>query len=192
MEDSPCEVRIVDSPPLRNKATLPHVFSQGTLGETQSDILISPTLLSALSLLSSHLTALRRTLPRANINAIYRRIGSHLSNHILQGAILYRRPREVGEVERRALLRESELWVETCRLALPGAGERVEVPWRRLVQAGRILGAGDKAWTQILKASFDDRSPEEWETRVTELIGGAELSREEVCMIARTRSDCAL
>jgi len=169
-----------------------HLSSQGNVHETQSDIFIFPTLLSTLSLLSSHLTALRRTLPRANINAIYRRIGSHLSNHILQGAILYRRPHEVTDAERKALLRESELWVETCRLALPGAGERVEVPWRRLAQAGRILGADDGAWTQILKVSFDDRSPEEWEAKITESIGGAELSREEVCMIARTRSDCAL
>ncbi|KAI9511767.1 TIP-1 family-domain-containing protein [Russula earlei] len=149
--------------------------SQGT----HSDMIISPTLLPAVSLLSSHLTALRRTLPRANINAIYRRIGSYLSDHILQGSILYRRPREVTDVERKALQRECELWVETCRFALPGAGERVEVPWRRLVQAGRILGADDEVWTQILARSFDDVGLEEWETRAVELIGGAELSRDE-------------
>jgi hypothetical protein len=135
---------------------------------------------------------LRRTLPRANINSIYRRIGSHLNTHILQRAILYRRPREVTDIERKALQREIELWVETCRLALPGAGEYAEVPWRRLVQAGRVLGADDEFWMQILKALFDDVGLEEWETRAMNLMDGVELTREEVRMIARTREDCPL
>ena len=126
------------------------------------------------------------------MNLIYRRIGSHLNTHILQRSILYRRPHEVTDIERKALQRESELWVETCRLALPGAGERVEVPWRRLAQAGRILGADDEVWMQIFKLSFDDVGTEEWETRVADLIGGTELSREEIRMIARTREDCAI
>lgn len=143
-------------------------------------------------MLSSHLSVLRRTLPRTNTNTVYRRIGSHLNTHILQRAILYRRPREVTDAERRALQRESELWVETCRLALPEAGDRVEVPWRRLVQAERVLGADDEVWAQILKVSFDDLGQEEWEHKATELIRGAELSREEVRMIARTREDCKL
>lgn len=123
---------------------------------------------------------------------IYRRIGSHLNTHVLQRAILYRRPREVTDVERKALQREIELWVETCRLALPGAGEHVEVPWRRLVQAGRILGADYEAWTEILEVSFDDLGLEEWETKIMTLMDGVELSREEVRMIARTREDCPL
>jgi len=89
------------------------------------------------------------------------------------------------------LQRESELWVETCRIALPDASERVEVPWRRLIQAGRILGADDEAWEEILRASFDNLDPE-WGSRITELIGGTDLSSEEVRMIARTREDCAL
>lgn len=155
-----------------------------------SDITISPTLLPALSALSSHLSFLRRTLPRAPTSSIYRHIGSHLCTHILQRAILYRRAREITSVERRVLQREGELWVETCRLALPDAGEHVEVPWRRLVQAGRILGANDEVWEQILEVSFDDGG-QEWGPRITELIDGADLSREEVRMIVRTREDCA-
>ena len=127
------------------------------------------------------------------MNTIYRRIGSHLNTHILQRAILYRRPGEVTNVERKSLQRESELWVETCRLALPGAGERVEVPWRRLVQAGRVLGADDEVWTRILKVSFDDGvGVEEWENRISELMDCADISREEFRMIARTREDCAI
>jgi hypothetical protein len=156
-----------------------------------SDISISPTLLPALSALSSHLSLLRRTLPRAPTGSIYRRIGSHLCTHILQRAILYRRPREINSDERRVLQRESELWVETCRIALPDAGERVEVPWRRLVQAGRILGANDELWEQILRLAFDDLE-QEWGPRVIELIDGADLSREEVRMIAKTRDDCVI
>ena len=156
-----------------------------------SDMSISPTLLPALSTLSSHLSLLRRTLPHAPTSSIYRRIGSHLCTHILQRAILYRRAREITSAERRVLQRESELWVETCRLALPDAGGRVEVPWRRLIQAGRILGANDEAWKQILEVSFDDHG-QEWGARITELIDGADLSREEVRMVAKTREDCAL
>ena len=170
----------------------PGAASQKDVSRTQSYTFISPTLLPALSILSSHLTALRRTLPRANLNSIYRRIGSHLNTHILQRAILYRRPREVTDVERKALQREIELWVETCRIALPGAGEHVEVPWRPLVQAGRVLGADDEVWTQILRVSFDDIGLEEWETRMMNLMDGVDLSREEVRMIARTREDCTL
>jgi hypothetical protein len=116
----------------------------------------------------------------------------HLDTHILQRAILYRRPREVTDVERKALQREIELWIETCRLALPGAGERVEVPWRRLVQASRVLGADDEFWMRILKLSFDDVGLEEWEARMVELMDGVELSREEIRMVARTREDCPL
>ncbi|KAI9444970.1 TIP-1 family-domain-containing protein [Lactarius indigo] len=168
-----------------------HFASLSSNSAPHSDIAISPTLLPALSALSSHLSLLRRTLPRAPTSSIYRRIGSHLCTHILQRAIFYRRAREITGDERRVLQRESELWVETCRIALPDAGERVEVPWRRLVQAGRILGANDEAWEQILGVSFDNLG-EEWEPRITGLIDGVDLTREEVRMIARAREDCAL
>jgi len=67
----------------------------------------------------------------------------------------------------------------------------VEVSWRRLVQAGRILGADDELWERIFRVSFDDLD-QEWGPQITELIDGADLSREEVRMIARTRDDCAL
>ncbi|KAF8272961.1 TIP-1 family-domain-containing protein [Lactarius quietus] len=103
-----------------------------------SDVSISPTLLPALSALSSHLSLLRRTLPRA--------------------------PTRRAQI----LQRESELWVETCRIALLDAGERIE--------AGRILGANDELWEQILKLSFDDLD-QEWGQRITESIDGADLSR---------------
>ncbi|KAH9050479.1 TIP-1 family-domain-containing protein [Lactarius hengduanensis] len=168
-----------------------HFASLSSNSAPHSDIAISPTLLPALSALSSHLSLLRRTLPRAPTSSIYRRIGSHLCTHVLQRAILYRRAREITDDERRVLQRESELWVETCRIALPDAGERVEVPWRRLVQAGRILGANDEAWEQILGVSFDNLG-QEWGPRITGLIDGADLTREEVRMIARARADCAL
>jgi RAD50-interacting protein 1 len=190
MEDTFREASIITYS-VRNYG-LPRAYSQGEASRTHSDTFISPTLLPALSILSSHLSALYRTLPRANMNSVYRRIGSHLNTHILQRSILYRRPREVTDIERKALQRESELWVETCRLALPGAGERVEVPWRRLAQAGRVLGADDEIWVQILNILFDDVGIEEWEPRITDLIGGTELSHEEIRMIARTREDCAV
>ncbi|KAF8268953.1 TIP-1 family-domain-containing protein [Lactarius quietus] len=168
-----------------------HLASLSIDSARYSDISISPTLLPALSALSSHLSLLRRTLPRVPTSSIYRRIGSHLCTHILQRAILYRRAREITSAERKILHRESELWVETCRIALLDAGERIEVPWRRLVQAGRILGANDELWEQILKLSFDDLD-QEWGQRITELIDGEDLSREEVRMIARTRDDCVV
>jgi RAD50-interacting protein 1 len=190
MEDPFREVGVTTCSARKCGLLRPH--SQGEASKIQTDLFISPTLLPALSILSSHLKALHRILPRASMNSVYRRIGSHLNTHILQRSILYRRPHEVTDVERKALQRESELWVETCRLALPGSGERVEVPWRRLAQAGRVLGADDEVWMQILKLSFEDVNVEEWETRVADLVGGTELSREEIRMIARTREDCAI
>ena len=54
---------------------------------------------------------------------------------------------------------------------------------RRLVQAGRILGAND----EVL---FGDHG-QEW-SRITESIDGADLGREGVCMVERATVDCAL
>ncbi|KAI0067928.1 hypothetical protein BV25DRAFT_1867678 [Artomyces pyxidatus] len=172
-------------------ALKPYFSNQATPRLTQSDLAISPALLPALSILSSHLAFLRRTLPRRNVTSIYRRVATQLSAHILQRAILYRRPHEVSATDGQLLHGECELWVQTCRQALgTGAGGRIEAPWRRLLEAGHIVGADGDRWDRILDTSFGTLGEAQWAEEMESLVGGSELSREEVCMAARTRADC--
>ncbi|TFY64757.1 hypothetical protein EVG20_g5839, partial [Dentipellis fragilis] len=106
-----------------------------------SDIALPPALLSALAVLSAHLSFLVRTLPQSTALALYRQIAARLATHILQRAVFYRGHQRLSAAEGRVLQGECELWVETSRQALGSAGAgskgRVEGPWRRLLEAGR-------------------------------------------------------
>ena len=59
-----------------------------------------------------------------------------------------------------------------------------------MLQAARVVGAQDSEWTRIVDATFGTASDREWEEVMTEVVGFAELSREEVTQIIRTRTDC--
>jgi RAD50-interacting protein 1 len=124
--------------------------------------------------------------------ALYRRIAAHLSTHILQRAIMYRGRGRVTPSEGRVLRAECELWAETSRHALarrtPAA--RVDAPWRPLLQAARVVGAQDGEWTRVVNATLGTASDAEWEAAMVEVVGFAELSRDEVGQIIRTRTDC--
>ena len=151
-------------------------------------------MLPALSILSSHLSVLSRTLPHSTTISLYRNIATNLSTHILQRNILYRGHHRLAPAEGKILHGECELWVETCRQALGsisvGPRGRVEAPWRRLLEAGRVVGAEGERWDAIVAASFGTLSDDEWGARMTDLVDETELSRGEVCMIAKTRTDC--
>ncbi|THH21006.1 hypothetical protein EW146_g461 [Bondarzewia mesenterica] len=173
-----------------------HLLSQGepSPDPSASNIVISPTLLPALSLLSSHLSFLERTLPHGTVLSIYRHVAARLSTHILQRTILYRGHHRLTLEEGKVIHGECRLWVETCRQALGSIGTsskgRVEAPWRRLLEAGQTIGAEGERWDGIVQASFGPMKDSAWEARMAELVDGTELSREEVCMIAKTRTDC--
>ncbi|KAJ7462806.1 TIP-1 family-domain-containing protein [Mycena galericulata] len=157
------------------------------------DIALSQTLLGPISLLSTHLTCLGTTLPQTVMTALYRRISTRLAEHILQRQILYR-----GHISRRegkSIHAECELWVETCQSglgrALSGGRNRVEAPWLKLLQAGRLVGLEGKSWETVGQVTFGTQSPEEWEDLMLEVTGVSEIPREEVQRILKSRDDCS-
>ncbi|PCH33328.1 hypothetical protein WOLCODRAFT_111625 [Wolfiporia cocos MD-104 SS10] len=157
----------------------------------QDDITLVPTLVGPLALLSGHLSFLRATLSRTTATSLYRRIAAHLASHILQRQILYRGRGRVSAEEGRAVLAECELWVETCQVALVHSERaRVEAPWRQLIQASRLLGAEGARWQEALDATFGVTGDQEWEDKMLEIAGFADLSRQEVAQILRVRADC--
>ncbi|KAI0095281.1 TIP-1 family-domain-containing protein [Irpex rosettiformis] len=157
----------------------------------ETDPIALPTsLLNPITLLSSHLTYLQGALPQTTATMLYRRIASSLALHILQRMIMYRGRTRITPQEGRTILAECELWVETCRHALAKAPARAEAPWRSLLQGGRIIGAQGETWVKVVDATLGTSSDSEWETVMVELIGFAELTREDVSRIIRTRADC--
>jgi len=155
------------------------------------DLAVSQTLLGPIALLSSHLTYLRTNLPQTTLTALYRRIAGRLSDHILQREILYRG--HIDLREGKATQAECELWVETSRAALggtlSGGRNRVEAPWLKLLQAGRLVGAVGESWEKLVDATFGPQSQEEWESVIVAAVGFNEMTREETQRILRIRNN---
>lgn len=103
---------------------------------------------------------------------------------------MYRGRARITPLEGKTIRAESELWVQTCRHALSRAPARAEAPWRSLLQAARVVGAQDEEWKKVVDTTFGVASDVEWEKEMRELVGYAELSREEVSQVIRTRTDC--
>lgn len=158
--------------------------------EGSDEISLPATLLAPIALLSAQLAFLQGALPLTTVAALYRRIAAHLGTHILQRAIMYRGRGRVSPAEGRAIRAECELWVETCRHALSRAPARVEAPWRSLLQAARVVGAEGELWEKVVDATFGTASDQDWEAAMVDLVGFAELTREEVGQVIRTRTDC--
>ncbi|KAF8058265.1 TIP-1 family-domain-containing protein [Lyophyllum atratum] len=168
-------------------ATLPNLSTGHT-----DDIALSQTLLTPITLLSSHLTFLRAIMPQTTLTTLYRQIASRLAEHILQRQIIYRG--HFGLQEGKSIRAECELWVETCRAALggglPGGRARVEAPWTKLLQAGSLASAEGDTWAAIVEVTFGTQTDEEWELAMTPAIGSVELGRAEVIRTLRRREDC--
>ena len=88
---------------------------------------------------------------------------------------------------------ECELWVETCNVALEGrlsgGRYRVEMPWLRLLQAGRLVGLEGDEWLTVRSAVLRDMPGEEWATLMVQITGASELDKEEVCNVVQRRED---
>ncbi|KAG2156521.1 RINT-1 family protein [Suillus bovinus] len=160
-------------------------------------IAVPPSLLPSIALLSSHLTFLRNTLPTAVTTHVYRRIATRISEHILQREVLYRPGLTRGQFrtglsreQARSVHAESELWAETCQVALRTSRARAEGPWARLLVAGRLLGAGrqdvDRAVKEVLGGQGDG-----WEDTLDAAtsLGSGGLGKEEVKTVLRLRDD---
>ncbi|KAL1737312.1 TIP-1 family-domain-containing protein [Schizophyllum commune] len=157
--------------------------------QDEDEIAVSQTLLPAIALLSAHLTFLRTTLPTASVAAIYRRIASSIAEHVLQRAILYRGRLSLQEGRRCAA--ENGLWLETCLGALGGAlpRTRVEAPWLRLLQGGRLIAAEGPAWAEVVAATFGPTDDVQWREAVVHAVGLGEMDRDEVGRVLRRRED---
>ncbi|KAJ7275473.1 TIP-1 family-domain-containing protein [Mycena haematopus] len=155
------------------------------------DLALSQTLLGPISLLSTHLTFLCDTLPQKTMTALYRRIAARLAEHILQRQILYRG--HISSLEGRAIHAECELWVETChsglRGTLSGGRNRVQAPWLRLLQAGRLIGLEGEPWARVGRVAFGPQDQMEWDELMLETTGANELPKEEVQRILKSKDD---
>ncbi|KAJ6519399.1 TIP-1 family-domain-containing protein [Mycena sanguinolenta] len=155
------------------------------------DLALSQTLLGPISLLSTHLMFLCDTLPQKALTALYRRIAARLAEHILQRQILYRG--HISTLEGRSIHAECELWVETChsglRGALSGGRNRVQAPWLKLLQAGRLVGLEGEPWDRVGRATFGPQDQTGWEELMLEMTGANELQRDEVQRILKSKGD---
>lgn len=159
--------------------------------DSVDEIAVSQTLLAPIALLSTHLSYLRATLHLASVNTLYRRIAGRLSEHIMQRQITYRG--NVSLAEAKQIHAECELWVDTSSGALAGAlgggRSRVEGPWAKLLEAGRLIDLEGEGWDRAIHSTFSPTTPpEEWESVIMELSGFSELSRDDVGRILRRRS----
>lgn len=132
---------------------------------------------------------MQSTLPKSSLATLYRAIVTRLSTHILRRLILQRGERQVTPHDGRHIRSECELWVQTCHTALAGsAGVRVDAPWGRLLQAGRILGA-EEEFRELVQSTRRERDEQKWRELMLGLTGEAELSRNEALEVMRLRSD---
>jgi hypothetical protein len=167
---------------------------QKQTSEHSDEIALSQSLLAPISLLSSHLAFLRSTLSQNIVTSLYRQIASQIADYILEREILYRGHNLITSQDGKLTLAACEVWIETAHVALAGSldggRKRVEAPWLRLLQAGRLVSSSGLVWLQLLDATFGVLEDEEWEKVMLEIVGLDELNREEVGRVLRTREDC--
>ena len=115
---------------------------------------------------------------------------------VLHKIIFQRGPGRVTVKEGRAIATECELWLETSRAALSSGrgggrtvGRLVEGPWRRLVEAGRLLALQGSEWDRIKTLTIGRTGDDDWEQAILEVAGLSELRRDEVQTVLRTRVD---
>lgn len=58
------------------------------------------------------------------------------------------------------------------------------------MQAARIIGAQGEVWEKIVDVTFGMEGDQEWEAVMTDVVGLAELSREDASRVIQTRTDC--
>ena len=161
------------------------------------EIEIPSTLMVPVSLFSSYLVYFKSSLSTRMLSDLYRKIASRISNAVLQKMIFQRGSGRVSAKEGRAIATECELWLETSKAALSGGGggggrgigRLVEGPWRRLVEAGRLLALQGSEWDRIKALTFGTTGDDDWEQGILEVVGFSELSRDEVQIVLRTRVD---
>ncbi|KLO20039.1 hypothetical protein SCHPADRAFT_863786 [Schizopora paradoxa] len=164
-----------------------HLFKPPATTPGTGEVILSQTLLAPIARLSAHLTLVHQSLPTNTTTNLYRQIASHISNHILQRQVLYQGRGRMTSQEGKNVLDEARLWVETSRMALGGSVRRVEGPWEKLVDSGKLLSLDGEAFAKAVRISTMG-SEAEYQTFCGDL-GLSSTSREEATDVLKVRED---
>lgn len=88
--------------------------------------------------------------------------------------------------EGRMVLDETNLWIETSRMALNGGVRRLDGPWEQLVDAGRLLSLEGEAFEKAVRAA-NIGSDNELSSFVSQL--GISASREAILDVLKVREE---
>ena len=178
-----------------------HSHTSGQLAEPSIEpqhdyeIEIPSTLMAPVSLFSSFLAYFRSSLSSRMFADLYRKTAARISDVILHRMILNGGPGKISVKEGKSIATECELWVETSRAALSGGGggrgitRLVEGPWKRLVEAGRLLALQGSERDRVKALTYGTARDEDWEQGILEVVGFSDLRRDEVQTVLRTRMD---
>lgn len=84
-------------------------------------------------------------------------------------------------------MEEVNLWVEACRIAMSGSVRRADLPWKRLLDAGRLLSLDGDAFEQVAHAV--KLGEEEEGKKAAEMVGVSDLSIDDIMQILSIRDD---
>ncbi|CAK9780171.1 hypothetical protein CC85DRAFT_270800 [Cutaneotrichosporon oleaginosum] len=149
----------------------------------------SSSLVSALTSYTSLLRLCAGALPRPALARVYRRITSHLVNHIAQRAV-YAGWSKFTAAGGRALASEVGDWRAAARLALPGT--KTDAAWSKLAEMAAVLslpsgGGGESAsFAQAMAAAWGAPAALENLTRRI----GVEMGAEEMQGLLQRRVEC--
>lgn len=146
--------------------------------------------MAPVSLFSSYLAYFQSSLPTRMLSELYRKIATRISDTVFQRMIFQRGPGGISVKEGRTIATECELWLETSRAALSGGrgvARLVEGPWRRLIEAGRLLVLQGSDRDRIEALTFGTTGDEDWEQGILGVVGLSELRRDEVQTVLRAR-----
>jgi RAD50-interacting protein 1 len=152
---------------------------------------LSQTLLPSISLLSSHLSYLRSSLPVVTVTVLYRRITSRIAEHIAQRSVLYRGRGQLSPKDGEVLLTEALLWVQSCQTALGISTDKAQAPWIQLLEVVKVVALQGEPWEKVENATFDEKIGDtEWHDTLAEIVDVTETSRDDIRRALRAREDC--
>ena len=106
----------------------------------------------------------------------------------MQRQVLYRGRGRMSTQGGRMVLEEANLWLEASRLALIPTGlRRVEGPWERLLEAGRLLSLNGDMFERVVNV-LQIGNAEEYD-KIAEVVNINELTNEEVIQVLSVRED---
>ena len=149
------------------------------------------SLLNGITALSTHLGELAQTLPILTTSRLYRRIVSHVSNHIQQRAV-YAGWSKFSAVGGKDFADEITDWRQASASALP-KGMSVDAPWTRLVDISRVLSLPTASrdlptFSQAMAAAWSDG--QEALQAFTQRLGLVDLNRADLQGVLRRRIEC--